>query len=142
MKTYNFPIEGMHCASCAVRIQQQLSKHPGIKEARVNYALQQAQVNADDNVDIHALHKIVEQEGYQVPSHSASQEKHTGMEGHDHGAVPFARERRQADRRALLSGILALPVFLSAMGFLPLPSMILPWFEGILASVAVLGTGF
>lgn len=142
MKTYNFPIEGMHCASCAVRIQQQLSKHPGVKEVNVNYALQQAQVHADDNVDIHALHKIVEQEGYQVPSHSASQEKHTGMGGHDHGAIPFARERKQADRRALLSGILALPVFLSAMGFLPLSSTILPWFEGILASMAVLGTGF
>jgi len=142
MQTYNFSIEGMHCASCAVRIQQQLSKHPGVQEATVNYALGQAQIKADDTVDVHALHQIVEHEGYRVPSHTTSHEEHAHTGAHDHGAIPFAGERKRADRRALLSGILALPVFLSAMGFLPLPALIAPWFEGILATIAVLGTGF
>jgi Cu+-exporting ATPase len=142
MKTHSFPIEGMHCASCAVRIQDQLSKHLGVQEARVNYATQTAEVTSQDDVDVHTLHHIVEREGYRVSTPLSTHANHATQDEHDHATVPFARERKQAERRALLSGILALPVFLSAMGLLPIPSSLAPWIEGVLSSLAVLGTGF
>jgi len=35
-------VEGMTCASCAVRIQRVLSRQDGVSDARVNYATRHA----------------------------------------------------------------------------------------------------
>lgn len=42
--TLSFHISGMHCASCAANIQRKISKLPGVEEANVNYASEQASV--------------------------------------------------------------------------------------------------
>src|SRR5262249_6060370 len=42
-----FELEGMSCASCAMRIEKGLRKVSGVKEANVNFATEQAAVNYD-----------------------------------------------------------------------------------------------
>lgn len=41
-------IEGMHCASCAITIEDALKKTPGVKSANVNYAMKTAHVEMDE----------------------------------------------------------------------------------------------
>ncbi len=38
-KIVHIPITGMTCSTCAATIEQGLAKIPGVKEARVNFAL-------------------------------------------------------------------------------------------------------
>src|SRR5258708_24477356 len=40
-------LEGMTCASCAMRIEKGLKKVPGVKDASVNFATEQASVTYD-----------------------------------------------------------------------------------------------
>ncbi len=40
-------LEGMTCASCAMRIEKGLKKLPGVKDASVNFATEQATVMYD-----------------------------------------------------------------------------------------------
>ena len=40
-------LEGMTCASCAMRIEKGLKKVPGVKDAGVNFAIEQATVTYD-----------------------------------------------------------------------------------------------
>ena len=44
-------LEGMTCASCAMRIEKGLKKVPGVKEANVNLATEQANVTYDPAAD-------------------------------------------------------------------------------------------
>lgn len=43
----NFHVSGMHCMSCAANIKRGLEKLPGVNEAAVNYANEQAQIYFD-----------------------------------------------------------------------------------------------
>lgn len=48
MKTHELKIHGMHCASCAINIEKQLLKNTNVKKASVNYALEKAYIEAND----------------------------------------------------------------------------------------------
>jgi heavy metal translocating P-type ATPase len=66
----NFHISGMHCASCAANIQRTLNKTPGIKEAAVNYANEQATVGFDPRqVTPEVIEKTVASIGYTAHIH-------------------------------------------------------------------------
>ncbi|HXC16899.1 MAG TPA: cation-translocating P-type ATPase [Holophagaceae bacterium] len=45
METRTFPVEGMTCASCVRRVERALKKVPGVSEAAVNLALNEATVS-------------------------------------------------------------------------------------------------
>ncbi len=63
----NFPIIGMHCASCAKLIERQLTKTPGVLSAAVNYGSEQASVEYDETMDSpSSLAKAVESAGYKA----------------------------------------------------------------------------
>src|SRR6185369_3933199 len=58
-------IEGMSCASCAVRIQEKLNTGPGVRDAAVNFASHKAYVQTGpDFKDITTLQLAVEEAGY------------------------------------------------------------------------------
>ncbi|MBG9565373.1 heavy metal translocating P-type ATPase [Brevibacillus agri] len=60
-------IEGMTCASCAIRIEKGLAKMEGVKQANVNYAIERATVTYDPSkVDVTALQAKVNDLGYKV----------------------------------------------------------------------------
>jgi len=62
------PIDGMSCASCVGRVEKALARVPGVTEARVNLATNQAQVKAAAEVSDAALVEAVERAGYAVPN--------------------------------------------------------------------------
>ncbi len=78
----DLPVSGMTCASCAGRVERALRKVPGVQEASVNLASEQARVqlaSPSSDATLPALVAAVEQAGYQVPSHGLE----LAIEGHD-----------------------------------------------------------
>jgi copper chaperone CopZ len=60
-------INGMHCASCALTIDEELEELAGVYEARANYAKGEVRVRfATDKVQLAQLHQTIEQLGYIV----------------------------------------------------------------------------
>src|SRR5713101_6749817 len=58
-------LEGMTCASCAMRIEKGLKKVPGVKDASVNFATEQATVMYDPaQTDVEQMVQKVEAVGY------------------------------------------------------------------------------
>ncbi|MBD9502800.1 copper-translocating P-type ATPase [Pseudomonas sp. PDM17] len=69
----DLPVSGMTCASCAGRVERALRKVPGVQNASVNLASEQARVQLaapSSGETLPALVAAVEQAGYQVPAHS------------------------------------------------------------------------
>ncbi|UVL30110.1 heavy metal translocating P-type ATPase [Pseudomonas donghuensis] len=65
--TFDLPIAGMTCASCAGRVERALRKVVGAEQVSVNLATEQARVQAPAD-SLPALVEAVEQAGYSVPS--------------------------------------------------------------------------
>jgi len=64
--TFDLPIAGMTCASCAGRVERALSKVSGASAVSVNLATEQARVQAPGD-SLPALMAAVERAGYSVP---------------------------------------------------------------------------
>ncbi|MFJ2367392.1 heavy metal translocating P-type ATPase [Pseudomonas sp. NPDC087697] len=67
--TFDLPISGMTCASCAGRVERALSKVVGASSVSVNLATEQARVQAPRD-SLPALMEAVQQAGYNVPAQS------------------------------------------------------------------------
>jgi len=66
-KKINLKISGMSCASCAMAIEESLSKLTGVKEASVNFAAEKATVLYDvQSVTIDDIIKTIRDTGYDV----------------------------------------------------------------------------
>jgi Cu+-exporting ATPase len=123
-------LEGMTCASCAVRIEKKLNKVEGV-EATVNFATEQALVRYDPQVGVDELVAAVERAGY--GAHLASS---TYVHGYDEPA-------RIMRRRLVVSVLLTVPTALLAM----VPPLQFPnweWVAFLLATPVVFwcGVGF
>jgi Cu+-exporting ATPase len=98
------PIEGMTCASCAVRIEKKLNKLDGV-EATVNFATERATVAFDPaQASPEAMVEVVEQAGYHaaLPTAAAAE-------------APAADPTRDLRRRLVVSAALSLPVVAASM---------------------------
>ncbi|UZM13681.1 heavy metal translocating P-type ATPase [Pseudomonas kielensis] len=67
--TFDLPIAGMTCASCAGRVERALTKVEGATAVSVNLATEQARVQAPHD-SLPALIQAVQQAGYSVPAQS------------------------------------------------------------------------
>ncbi|WP_085718398.1 heavy metal translocating P-type ATPase [Pseudomonas sp. B28(2017)] len=67
--TFDLPIAGMTCASCAGRVERALSKVIGASAVSVNLATEQARVQAPSD-SLPALMEAVSRAGYSVPQQS------------------------------------------------------------------------
>jgi Cu+-exporting ATPase len=65
--TLTLPIEGMSCATCALRVERALRAVPGVRQVQVNLATDSAAVEAAPSVAAETLQRAVEQAGYAVP---------------------------------------------------------------------------
>jgi Cu+-exporting ATPase len=87
----DLPIEGMTCASCAMRIEKRLAKQPGVTSASVNFATKVATVKFDPVATRpEALAKAVDDIGYRaiVPAApSSGPQAPPGQHGHDHAVM-------------------------------------------------------
>ena len=103
MQRLELPIEGMTCATCAVRVEKKLNKLKGVSAA-VNYATERASVTFDDGVSPEQLVAAVESAGYRAALP-------TGAPVADAAADPAGALRF----RLLVSAVLTLPVLALAM---------------------------
>jgi len=129
-------LEGMTCASCAMRIEKGLKKVPGVKDASVNFATEQATVTYDPaQTNVEQMVQKVEVVGYKATPQVASAQQTVQENGTVTVAgalVPPASsilqedeqsKRRRAEithkRNLLILGIvLTLPVVILSMFFL------------------------
>lgn len=66
-QTHQFQVEGMTCASCALRIERILERQEGVSEAVVNFAGHDARVEVDPSAgDLEALSAAVSRIGYGI----------------------------------------------------------------------------
>jgi P-type Cu+ transporter len=63
--TFDLPIRGMTCASCARRVEKALQLVPGVTEVSVNPATERAQVSLSRNDQAAAVAEAVRRAGYQ-----------------------------------------------------------------------------
>ncbi len=69
MKEYTEKIEGMHCATCAINIQDKVSSLDGVKEASVNYATKKISVKYDnEKVGTDDFKREIKELGYLISS--------------------------------------------------------------------------
>jgi Cu+-exporting ATPase len=59
-------IDGMTCASCVMRVEKALKAVPGVVQASVNLATEQATVSAAPAVSAEVLAAAVRRAGYEV----------------------------------------------------------------------------
>jgi heavy metal translocating P-type ATPase len=105
--TVTFEVEGMTCASCALRIERVLGKQAGVSNAVVNYAGHEARAELLPGVDLDELQAAVDKIGYQI---------HAVEEGDERSSVTekYAEEVRYQRRNVIAAGALTIPVLLLA----------------------------
>ena len=111
--TLVFDVEGMTCASCALRIERVLGKQEGVASAVVSLAGKEARVSAAPGVDPEALSAAVSKIGYTLTPVVAGEERES-LEHRYHG------ETRYQWRMALGAAIFTIPAVLLSM-FGPMP---------------------
>jgi len=103
-----FDVEGMTCASCAVRIERVLGKQDHVVSAVVNLAGKQARVEVDRGADSEALSTAVERIGYGAALVEEGVER-------DSLADRYDAETRYQRRMAALAATFTIPAFLLTM---------------------------
>lgn len=99
-----FQILGMHCASCAAKIEQELAKLPSVEKVVVNFATGKAVVEGEGKPE--EIRKTIERLGYKVPLLAE---------------VWRGDELKKLRNTTVFTGVLSLPVFLLAMFFKGIP---------------------
>jgi heavy metal translocating P-type ATPase len=115
-----FDVEGMTCASCAVRIERILSRQEGVRSALVNFAGSEARVVADPEIDTGRLVEAVRKIGYDM--HEVVPE-----EARVDVTERFDVERRSQWRNFIGAAIFTIPVVVLAMAVSGDWSRLLQW---------------
>ncbi len=100
-------IEGMHCASCVHRIEQELGQLPQVVDASVNLASNRATVELLEGSEITPVLEAIQRAGYE-----ANADEDQG----DSARRREDEERASLKRRLILAAILTIPVFTIEMG--------------------------
>jgi heavy metal translocating P-type ATPase len=103
-----FDVEGMTCASCAVRVERVLNKHEGVDSAVVNFAGSEARVLGSPELDLSSLTDAVGKIGYEIHLVQAEEERKSVVERYD-------EEVRFQWRNFLAAALLTMPVIVLAM---------------------------
>ena len=115
--TNTFPVAGMSCASCAVRVDKALNGLPGVESAHVNYASATARVAyRPGECSPGVLKRAVRAAGYDLL---------TDAEGpaEDEAAHVRAAHYRALKRRTLWAAGLCLPIVAGGMLFMDAPAV-------------------
>jgi len=168
VKTVNFNISGMHCASCSIKNERSLLKLPGVKSASVNFALRKASVDYDESIVAeNQIYGVIEKNGYQVipeqvsspvvstPGHSPEADSpghhEMGMPADATGAslasLAAAQEVAAAKKKTIWAIACTVPVLLIAMLSLSSPFFFLGrdltlWIQVVLSMVVIIGFGW
>ncbi len=106
-KTYF--VAGLNCASCAVEIEKQLNKTPGVKKAVVNYATEKATIESEKDLPMAELQKAVSSAGnYQLVAQEEKTENQpmSKMAGHDHSTMLKEKQIKTLRNKTII-GVIA-----------------------------------
>jgi cation transport ATPase len=103
-----FDVEGMTCASCAVRIERVLGKQDGVESAVVNFAGQEARATVASDADIEALRAAVAKIGYQISEIDPLDDRRSITER-------YSAEAKAQLRNVIGSAALSVPLMVLAM---------------------------
>ncbi len=123
--TFDLPITGMTCASCAGRVERALRKVPGVQVATVNLANERAHVEVSGQVDPALLLAAVDKAGYSASLDQDSAAQQAGQ-----------RKRHDTERWQLILAIvlalpLVVPMLLQSLG---VHGMLPAWLQFALAT--------
>ena len=130
------PVDGMHCAACASKVERAARAVPGVRDASVSFATRRMRIELDGAAgDLLAVARGVAAAGFRV----------------DVSRDPLARAARERDeeralrRRVLVGSALALPLVAIAMSHGSVPALDGPamgWVQGALAAPIVAYCGW
>jgi cation-transporting ATPase V len=105
--TVVFDVEGMTCASCALRIERVLGKQEGVEGANVNFAGQEARAELAEGTDIATLQAAIAKIGYDIRPLE---------EGERVSIVErYAEETREQRANTIGAALFAVPLMLLSM---------------------------
>ncbi len=107
-KTITFEVDGMTCASCAVRVERVLAKQEGVDAAAVNFAGAEATVRVTPEVSPEELAAAVEKIGYKLHVVEEGDERQDLVE-------KYGEEEKIQWRRFWWSAALSVPILLLAL---------------------------
>ncbi len=94
-------IKGMTCASCVNRVEKALGRVSGVRQATVNLATEQAEIELAEPVPLETLIEAVRLAGYEAEPATEARET--------------SQEAQRAQRRLLISAAFSLPVLILSM---------------------------
>lgn len=101
-------IGDMHCATCAVTVEESLKEVPGVADARVNFALGKAVVDYDaSKADEASLKRAVEEAGYRVLE----------VQGVMSEQMARQKELRQGFITFAIAAVFSIPIAIISMGY-------------------------
>ncbi len=80
MPVTKYDVSGMHCASCANVISKKLSKVPGVKSARANYATETVELESASPVSTSVLNEAITPLGYTLQSNHLHSNKESELD--------------------------------------------------------------
>lgn len=107
-ETVTFDVEGMTCASCALRIERVMGKQEGVEGVVVNFAGQEARARVGDGADVAGLQAAISRIGYEI----------TPIEDRTQRVPPaerYAADVRYQRRNVILAAVLTVPVMVLSM---------------------------
>ena len=101
-------IGNMHCATCALTVQDSLKEVRGVRDAKVNFALGKAVIDYDSSLASEAdFRKAVEDSGYKVLE----------VQGVMAEQIARAQELKEGRRDLLFAAVLAIPIAVISMTY-------------------------
>jgi P-type Cu+ transporter len=105
-QTLRLGIEGMHCASCVARVEQELERTPGVVDAAVNLMSEEATVSyLPQSTDVAGLEDAVRRAGYTPRQAPAAGEDVVERQDRDRD-----REYRMLMRKFWFAAVISVPV--------------------------------
>ena len=128
-----FPVLGMSCAACAVRMDKALNGRPGVCSASINYAAATAQVEYDPAVcSAESLKAAAQQAGYDLLIDA-------GEDMEEEADRIRARKYEALKKRTLWAVALSIPVVTLSMVFMEVPGV--KYAVWILSTPVIFGLG-
>ena len=107
-KTVIFDVEGMTCATCALRIERILGRQEGVSEAVVNFAGMEARAVVAADTDVVTLRAAVDKIGYEITPIEPGDDR-------ERPATRYAREVVYQRRNFVLAAALTAPLMVLSM---------------------------
>jgi Cu+-exporting ATPase len=120
----SFPIEGMTCASCVMRVEKAIAAVPGVESASVNLATERATVRLLPGTPLSAIEAAIRKAGYEPHLHEAA------APAEDAQQSARAAEYGRLKRDLWIAAVFTLPLFAMEMGAHVVPG-VGHWLHGI-----------